>query len=428
MLINAQTLRFVILDHSSIGNKSTRLMCQRLASSSSLTVSVDESSNSIITKIPTPKVKAKFYIPKDERKVTDCIYGKIDNIYDYRLKRRRRIDPTRELNYAPEHWELHKSVYRRLRHMFTLFGSSPFQRLLFPDFFVTSMVAGGLTYYNEAVATDVASQIWMDSSGIAAGTTAIALMTAFRLNASYGRYNEGRKYLSTVNGASRDLAANSLMWLTSQKAKERMLKLIKAFSVTLAFHLNKKGGHHELRRNNPKFEEQVYAEYHAEMKDIFRSEEDEDFIRVCKWFLNKENIPLGITTLMRNVISKNTEGETTYNRELELHVQKLILSLGGCERIQKTPIPTCFTRHTSRLLCVWSSLLPFALYPACGPFFTLPSTIAISYSIMGIEDIGVQLEEPFNILPIRQYADGVYQGVDFIEAASSTDNVDIKNE
>ena len=37
---------------------------------------------------------------------------------------------------------------------------------------------------------------------------------------------------------------------------------------------------------------------------------------------------------------------------------------------------------------MWSNLMPFVIYPACGPWWTLPSTIAISYSIMGIEDIG----------------------------------------
>jgi hypothetical protein len=31
----------------------------------------------------------------------------------------------------------------------------------------------------------------------------------------------------------------------------------------------------------------------------------------------------------------------------------------------------------------------------------------------------VQLEEPFNILPLRQYSDGVYDGVDFIASAYS---------
>jgi len=81
-----------------------------------------------------------------------------------------------------------------------------------------------------------------------------------------------------------------------------------------------------------------------------------------------------------------------------------------------------FCRHTSRLLFIWSNMIPFAIYPVCGPFFTLPTTIGISYSLMGIEDIGVQLEEPFNILPLRQMSDGVYSGVDFVASVYSNDD------
>eukprot|EP00804_Cyclotella_cryptica_P018623 CCRYP_011422-RA/>CCRYP_011422-RA protein AED:0.00 eAED:0.00 QI:241/1/1/1/0.5/0.33/3/3869/407 len=363
----------------------------------------------------SPMTQSKFYIPRSQRTTTTSMY-EIDSIYDERLKRRRRIDPTRELNYTPDHWERHKNVYRRLRHIATTFGSSPFQRLLFPDFFVTSLIAGGLTYYNEFMST---APLYIDGTGFAAATTAIALMTGFRLNASYGRYNEGRKLLSTVHSTSRDLAANSMMWIKLPQDKERMLKLIKAYSVALTYYLNQKGAHHSVRRCHSNFKEQIYAEYRAEMMDVFGDDKDEDYIRLCEWYSERRNVPLGITTLLRGIIAQN-ETKDAFTRELDIHVHRLVQSLGSCERIQKTPIPTCFTRHTSRLLFVWSNLMPFAIYPACG-LFTLPTTIAVSFSIMGIEDIGVQLEEPFNILPLRQYSDNVNDSVDFVKLAYSVD-------
>jgi putative membrane protein len=99
---------------------------------------------------------------------------------------------------------------------------------------------------------------------------------------------------------------------------------------------------------------------------------------------------------MRGIIARNNNGgdgrrggtdDALLNRELDVHVQRLISGLGGCEGLQKTPIPTCFTRHASRLLFVWSNMIPFAIYAACGPLWTIPATIGISYTIMGIEDI-----------------------------------------
>ena len=271
--------------------------------------------------------------------------------------------------------------------MVTTLGSSPFQRLLFPDFFVTSFVCGGLTYYNEVVAVaNNDSMISLDGRGFAAATTAIALMTGFRLNASYGRYVEARKLVGSVHSTSRDLAANTMMWVKLPRDRERMFKLIQAYSVALTFHLNKKGCHHGVRRGLPNFEEQIYAEYRAEMLDIFLDDKDDDYALLCEWFSTRQNVPLGIATLMRRIIAEN-ETKDSFTRELDIHVHRLVQALGGTERIIKTPIPTCFTRHTSRLLFAWSNLMPFAIYPACG-IYTLPVTIGVSFSIMAIEDTG----------------------------------------
>ena len=122
--------------------------------------------------------------------------------------------------------------------------------------------------------------------------------------------------------------------------------------------------------------------------------------------------------MMRNVIAENGAwADAIYNKQMDEQVQRLVGCLGMCERVLRTPIPTCFTRHTSRLFFLWSNMLPFAMYSACGPLGTLPASIMVSYAVLGIEDIGVQLEEPFNILPLRQYSEGIYSGVDDIKTS-----------
>ena len=92
------------------------------------------------------------------------------------------------------------------------------------------------------------------------------------------------------------------------------------------------------------------------------------------------------------------------------------MSLLSCERMLKTPLPTGFTRHSSRLLFIWSNFcLPFAIYPFCGMYGTIPISLLTGYAVLGIEDISVQLEEPFDILPLRQYSDSIYDGIKLIE-------------
>lgn len=249
-------------------------------------------------------------------------------------------------------------------------------------------------------------------------------MVAFRLNASYGRFQEGRQSLGGINNSSRNLASNSLMWLDQgPEQTNRMLKLIKAFPVALHWHLNVKGGHYRIHRWQPDFQEQLSAEYHAEVLDIFQNPENDDFLRIFQAYESKAHVPLVIASLMREIVAKNGgHSEHSLNRELDRHIQDLVNYTGMCERILRTPIPTCFTRHTSRLLFLWSNTLPFAFYGVCGPHFTLPASLVVSYAMLGIEDIGVQLEEPFNILPLRQYSEGVYDGVETIDAAYRRDD------
>ncbi len=68
--------------------------------------------------------------------------------------------------------------------------------------------------------------------------------------------------------------------------------------------------------------------------------------------------------------------------------------LGGCERLLRAPIPVSYTRHTARFLFAWLTLLPFALWDTCH-WGVVPVCTGIAAVLCGIEEIGVQCEEPF---------------------------------
>ena len=73
---------------------------------------------------------------------------------------------------------------------------------------------------------------------------------------------------------------------------------------------------------------------------------------------------------------------------------------------------TSFTRYTSRLLFLWlPPPYPFAMYPALGLWGTLPSVVVTYWAIASIKDIGAQLEEPFFVLPLRHYSDGIFDAI-----------------
>lgn len=62
---------------------------------------------------------------------------------------------------------------------------------------------------------------------------------------------------------------------------------------------------------------------------------------------------------------------------------------------------TC-CRHTSRFLVIWLGFLPFTLWRACH-WVMVPAAVLISFLLLGVEEIGVQIEEPFGILPLGRH-------------------------
>eukprot|EP00467_Chlorarachnion_reptans_P024429 CAMPEP_0114522836 /NCGR_PEP_ID=MMETSP0109-20121206/20959_1 /TAXON_ID=29199 /ORGANISM="Chlorarachnion reptans, Strain CCCM449" /LENGTH=330 /DNA_ID=CAMNT_0001704089 /DNA_START=593 /DNA_END=1585 /DNA_ORIENTATION=- len=286
---------------------------------------------------------------------------------------------------------------------------------------MTAAIAIGLAYYNEMVATAPAEILSISPTAFGGATTAIGILAGFRLTGSYGRFEECRIFWGDTNNAIRDLARQTMMWMRNADQQARMLKLLKAYPVVLNFHLNCKGGHHNIPRfgktDEPSFEDRVHAEYLAELRDIYTDDADiDDYHRMAKVKYNGGNAPLEVLTLMGETIATSVGTvDAIYVREFDEQLQRLCAVFGASERVLRTSLPTSFTRHTSRLMFFWSNALPFAYYTTTGPIGTVFASIFTSWAVQSIEDIGVQLEEPFFVLPMRQYSDGIFDAVNQIE-------------
>jgi hypothetical protein len=73
-------------------------------------------------------------------------------------------------------------------------------------------------------------------------------------------------------------------------------------------------------------------------------------------------------------------------------------AVGSFERLYRTPIPLIYTRHNSRLLLVWLLYLPVALWAEYSSAALFVSPLLV-IALFGIEEIGIELEEPGGILP-----------------------------
>jgi putative membrane protein len=103
---------------------------------------------------------------------------------------------------------------------------------------------------------------------------------------------------------------------------------------------------------------------------------------------------------------------------LQSNLKSMIECLGNCERILKTPLPLAYTIHLRQLLLIYCLLLPFQLVGDLGLSTGLFSAL-ISFTLFGIEEIGLEIENPFgydpNDLPLDNICDIIKHDIeDFI--------------
>jgi putative membrane protein len=103
-------------------------------------------------------------------------------------------------------------------------------------------------------------------------------------------------------------------------------------------------------------------------------------------------------------------------RRIEIDKSLVVLgdTLGACERIFTAPVPLVYTRHTARFLGVWMLLLPFAMYEDFAKASDLalplvPAAAMLALFMFGIEELSIQLEEPFSILPMQRFCDDILE-------------------
>lgn len=59
---------------------------------------------------------------------------------------------------------------------------------------------------------------------------------------------------------------------------------------------------------------------------------------------------------------------------------------------------------------IWLLGLPFALAPGMG-YVTIPTMFFMSYILFGIDEIGIEIEEPFCVLPLLPLCHAVQRDI-----------------
>ncbi|KAJ0478981.1 putative UPF0187 protein [Helianthus annuus] len=304
-----------------------------------------------------------------------------DGIKERRMKQPRPL-------YKHSDWIRHRSSVRHLRHLLSSLNSRVILSLVPPVIAFTS-VAAVVASYNTAVVWHLLPEVFpvLRASSLPYQLTApaLALLLVFRTEASYSRFEEGRKAWSKVVSGTNDFARQVMVSVEEDcLVKTALLQYIMAFPVALKCHL-------------------VYeSDIGRELQDLL---EDDDL----EILLGSNHHPRCIIQFISQSM-KLLDLEETKRTLLESKVTCLHEGIGVCEQIVGIPIPLSYTRLTSRFLVLWHLTLPIILWDDCN-WIVVPATFVSAASLFCIEEVGVLIEEPFQMLSLDELCIRVCENV-----------------
>ncbi|KAL4444075.1 hypothetical protein ABPG75_011812 [Micractinium tetrahymenae] len=289
-----------------------------------------------------------------------------------------------------ERWNKHRNSFRYAKHLAHMFSSRVFRQLLGPVLAVMAL-ALFVGVYETLVNRGGLPGHWPHvtlalGQGFNLTAFALSLLLVFRTNSSYDRWWEARKLWGGTVNRSRDIVRQSLVFFREEDVhlKELLARWAMAFPFVLMCHLRES------------------ADVQKEVTHILTAQEVSTLMAAA-------HRPNFVLQVMAETIRAARPHELARMR-MDDNLTFFEDAMGSMERILRTPIPLSYTRHTSRFLLVWLILLPFTLWAAYSWFSVLLSGI-FAFLMFGIDEIGVQIEEPFGILPLESISQTIERNI-----------------
>ncbi len=213
----------------------------------------------------------------------------------------------------------------------------------------------------------------------------LGLLLVFRTNTAYERFWEGRKAWGSLVNTIRNLSR--VIWVsvaennsTDRAEKIAVLRLLVAFAICTKQHLRSEALGLDVEKLMP------FQDY-QKLKTI-------------------NNPPLEIAIWVSGYLQRQYSKKTINPYQLPSMfklVDTMVDTMGSCERILKTPIPLAYAIHLRQLIFLYCFITPFQLVHTLH--LVTPFVVAvIAFTVFGIEEIGVEIENPFghdaNDLPL----------------------------
>ena len=213
----------------------------------------------------------------------------------------------------------------------------------------------------------------LDVGPVEIGGGALGMLLVLRLNAGYERWWEGRRLWGAIVNNARNLVVAGLAYGPRDAAWQAQLV---AWSAAFAHCCR-----HSLRREpvGPEMVELLGAAALPKLqvaahKPLYATQKIAELI----------DVPRRAGTLDKAAFWA-----------VENVRAQLVDQIGGCERINASPLPSVMVIKVRRFIALYLALLPLALVDKVG-WATPVLVMLISYATLGIDEIAQDLQSPFD--------------------------------
>jgi len=219
----------------------------------------------------------------------------------------------------------------------------------------------------------------------------IGLLLVFRTNSSYQRYNAASRAIHGITAHLRDILRQLVVWKDKGSPRapadaQRLCKFIVHYYCWL-------------------------CTSYLQSKDDLAVSRGNEALKFMNRQLGRGDCEPLTPPLVHAALSWEVNRQAHLALPQQQGIENTIVSvgklLGDCEHLLWTPIPLAYTRSLVRFLWLWLSLLPFALVHTYTnfdagtwwegkPLVVVPiTTLFVSIMFLSLEDIAVQIEQPF---------------------------------
>jgi putative membrane protein len=248
----------------------------------------------------------------------------------------------------------------------------------------------------------------------------LALLLTLRANASVSRLFEGRLLFGSLVTHSRSLASVLKIHVFPHYPQAATLAARHLVLVGWILKASLRSG------ESFESEQQVISAVLGTGKDAM-------------WLSSQNKRTVAVTSRLRQICSvalaeiASTNSTThSYSYGIQFIVEERIADLeqavGGCDRLFSSPIPPTYSRHLSRVISMWIFLMPMSFVGAgLSPLGVVVAAAVSTYVFVGIDEVGMEIEQVFKLLPLQQLAAAVQKDVmsEFVPNGSEMPDVSL---